>query len=415
MKSSSRASGTTLTCALSLALSGVMSAAAFSAASTAACRPFPRRHAPLRRAPSPSAVLRAAHGAGDGGGAAASSPSPAADTTERRAAQTRALPRLGPEDRALVVQLGAMDGAALEDAVAAELSRMHPRLVVALQMAGRGEKWKTEDAMSEGGEGNDDEGFEAQMVAVGTALNTVLDTRLRSGRALLADILQSGEVRKLDSTIGKAAKEGGLDMSFFTVLSMNMKDAAMNENDGMGSDLSPTLAAGEGQPEVEGEEGSPTEGASRSQILQHIYTRCQEELEKNVDPGLGLLNKLLRTDIPSIRTNQLQYYLGPQATTITSPSGDTIDLGSAAAPRVSHAEFAAALAQAVDQIRTMEGAGATDRMSAATLVENIRQVAIAARSVLVTSFGEDSAAVTEFQRDLQQVFRPTTSPRGGSQ
>lgn len=251
------------------------------------------------------------------------------------------------------------------------------------------------------------------MVTVGAALQTVLDTRLRSGRALLADLLDSGEIRKLDSTIGRAAKEGQLDMSFFSVLSMNMKDAAMNDGEGGGGSVAPTLAAGEGQPKVEGEEGAPAMGADRAQILQHIYTRCQEELEKNVEPGMGLLNKLLRTEISSIRTNQLEHYLGPQATTITSPAGDTIDLGGTAAPLVSHAEFAAALAETVDKIRTLEGAGGTDRLSAVALVENIRQVAIEARGVLVTSFGEGSPTVGQFQEELQPVFRPP-SPPGGS-
>jgi len=193
-------------------------------------------------------------------------------------------------------------------------------------------------------------------------------------------------------------------MSFFTVLNMNIKDAALN-NDG-GDPTSPTLAAGEGQPEVEGKEGEPTVGANRAQILQHIYTRCQEELEKNVPPGIGLLNKLLRTDIPSIRTNQLSHYLGPQTTSITSPDGKTIELGGSGKPLVSHTEFTDALSSAVDQIRTLEAAGGTDRLSATNLVENIRTIAKDARVVLVESFGEGSDIVNEFQRDLQPVFRP---------
>ena len=48
----------------------------------------------------------------------------------------------------------------------------------------------------------------------------------------------------------------------------------------------------------------------------------------------------------------------------------------------------------------------TDRLSAVNLVENIRQVAMEARMVLVESFGEGSDVVNEFQRDLQPVFRP---------
>ena len=320
--------------------------------------------------------------------------------TELRAAQQRETPKLESDDKTFVTSLfHACKGNAelMESELAANIDNMHPRLVVALQMAAEKEEWNEED--EEDGE------FESQMIAVGTSLQTLLDTRLKSGREMLADLLNSGEIRKLDSMIGKAAKNGKLDMSFFSVLSMNMKDAAM-ENNG-GTLLSPTLAQGEGQEEVTGEEGQPTMGsANRLQILQHIYTRCQEELEKNVSPGVGLLNKLLRTDISSIRSNQLEYYLGPQQTSITSPDGQTIDLGGTGKPMVSTGEFIEALGNAVTQIRTLEGAGGTDRLSAMNLLESIRQVAMEARAVLVECFGEDSEIVQEFQKDLQPVFRP---------
>lgn len=314
---------------------------------------------------------------------------------EMEAAQKRETPKLTDEDKLLVQTLyKASDGKqeAMENAITADLDNMHPRLVVALQMAADKGEWK---------EDNDDEEFEKQVVALGTALQNVLDTQLCSGRELLAELLNSGEIRKLDSMIGKAAKDGKLDMSFFSVLGMNMKDAVM----GGDTMASPTLAQGEGQEAVEGEEGQPM-GANRLQILQHIYTRCQEELEKNVAPGVGLLNKLLRTDQPSIRANQLSHYLGPQATTITSPDGKTIDLGGTGKPLVSHTEFIEALANAVNQIRTLEASGGTDRLSAVNLIENVRQIAINARGVLVESFGEESDIVQEFQMELQPIFRP---------
>ena len=323
--------------------------------------------------------------------------------TELQAAQQRETPKLESDDKTFVTSLfHACKGNAelMESELAANIDNMHPRLVVALQMAAEKEEWNEEDEEDE-----EDGEFESQMIAVGTSLQTLLDTRLKSGREMLADLLNSGEIRKLDSMIGKAAKNGKLDMSFFSVLSMNMKDAAM-ENNG-GTLLSPTLAQGEGQEEVTGEEGQPTMGsANRLQILQHIYTRCQEELEKNVSPGVGLLNKLLRTDISSIRSNQLEYYLGPQQTSITSPDGQTIDLGGTGKPMVSTGEFIEALGNAVTQIRTLEGAGGTDRLSAMNLLESIRQVAMEARAVLVECFGEDSEIVQEFQKDLQPVFRP---------
>lgn len=343
-------------------------------------------------------------------------------TVELEASQTRETPALESDDMAFVRSLYAAcahgdgddddDGnngnKLMEDELAANLGNMHPRLVVALQLAAEEGTWKKKK--KEDDEFDDDE-FEKQMVSVGLALKSVLDVRLRSGRELLAKLLDSGELRKMDGAIGKAAKDGKLDMSFFSVLGMNMRDATFKGGDVNVVSLEPTLATGEGQEEVVGPQGRPNASASRLQILQHIYTRCQEELEKNVPPGVGLLNKLLRTEIPSIRSNQLGYYLGPQATSITSPDGKTtIDLvGSTAKPLVSHEEFVGALANAVDRIRTLEGAGGTDRLSAMNLLESIRRVAVEARAVLAESYGEDSDAVREFQDDLQPVFRPPSS------
>ena len=323
--------------------------------------------------------------------------------TEMDAAQKRETPTLTAEDKLFITTIytgTAGNVEAMENSIAANLESMPPRLVVALQMAVEKGEWKEED-----GEDGDNDGFEEQMIAMGGALQNVLDVRLKGGRELLAELLNSGEIRKLDSLIGKSAKEGKLDMSFFSVLSMNMRDAKMNNDSGDVS-LTPTLAQGEGQAEVSEEEGQPTVGANRLQILQHIYTRCQEELEKTVAPGMGLLNKVLRTEISSIRTNQLEHYLGPQKTTITSPDGKSIDLGGTGKPLVSHTEFVEALSNSVTQIRTLEAAGGTDRLSAVNLVENIRQVAMEARVVLVESFGEGSDVVNEFQIDLQPVFRP---------
>ncbi|KAK1737268.1 hypothetical protein QTG54_012135 [Skeletonema marinoi] len=343
----------------------------------------------------------------DSSSAPPSSSSSTPEMTEMDAAQKRETPTLTPEDKLFITTIytgTAGNVEAMENSIAANLENMPPRLVVALQMAVEKGEWKDVDDTTET---DDAKEFEKQMVAMGEALQNVLDVRLRGGRELLAELLNSGEIRKLDSLIGKSAKDGKLDMSFFSVLSMNMRDAKMSAGgDGEDVSLTPTLAQGEGQEEVSGEEGQPTTGANRLQILQHIYTRCQEELEKTVSPGMGLLNKVLRTEISSIRANQLDHYLGPQKTTITSPDGKTIDLGGTGKPLVSHIEFVEALSNSVTQIRTLEAAGGTDRLSAVNLVENIRQVAMEARMVLVESFGEGSDVVNEFQRDLQPVFRP---------
>ena len=156
--------------------------------------------------------------------------SSAPEMTEMDAAQKRETPTLTTEDKLFITTIytgtkGNID--AMENSIAANLESMPPRLVVALQMAVEKGEWKDESESEE---------FETQMIAMGEALQNVLDVRLRGGRELLAELLNSGEIRKLDSLIGKSAKEGKLDMSFFSVLSMNMRDAKLN-NGGLKNSL----------------------------------------------------------------------------------------------------------------------------------------------------------------------------------
>eukprot|EP00978_Attheya_sp_CCMP212_P011723 scaffold29082_cov42-Attheya_sp.AAC.2 len=219
----------------------------------------------------------------------------------------------------------------------------------------------------------------SEMHPLGGAVKQVLDTRLEGGRNVLQTLLGAGEIRKLDAEIGKASRTGLLDMAFFTVLNMNVRDAAYEDSLG-----------------TENEESSNREiitaSTSRLQILQHIYTRCQEEVEKTVSPGVGLLNKLLRTDVASIRTNQLEHYLGPQTSSITTPDGKVVELkynDKASQPLVPPTLLVEAIAGAVQQIRTVERAGGTDARTAADLVESCRQVAMEARTALATVYGTD--------------------------
>eukprot|EP00979_Chaetoceros_neogracilis_P019225 scaffold12010_cov267-Chaetoceros_neogracile.AAC.1 len=107
------------------------------------------------------------------------------------------------------------------------------------------------------------------MEIVGNALVDIMDEQLVAGKDLLKAFLECGEIRKLDGSIGKANKENKLDMGFFTVLSMNIRDATLEAQESGKT----TLASPEGQM---GSGDNP----GRLQILQHIYTRCQEEVEK---------------------------------------------------------------------------------------------------------------------------------------
>lgn len=224
-----------------------------------------------------------------------------------------------------------------------------------------------------------------EFVAVRNALNSVLDARLAGARDVLYQFLNAGEIRKLDSLIGKAAREGKLDVAFFQVLNMNLQDASNDEN------------------------SSDENTANRFQILQHIYTRCQEEVEKTIPPGVALLNKLLRTETASIRSNQLSHYLCPQSNVIKTPDGKELELQGRDKILVSHEEFIEAISNAVKQIRTVESAGGANKEMAATMVESCRQVAKEARMVIAEKFGPESEELEKFEEGLQPVFRPSNS------
>ena len=226
--------------------------------------------------------------------------------------------------------------------------------------------------------------------AVSNALSAILDARLSQARDVLAALLGAGEVRKLDSLIGKAGREGKLDVAFFQVLNMNLQDAAAD-------------------PDPISDPDSNEPAASRFQILQHIYTRCQEEIEKTIPPGVSLLNKLLRTEQPSIRSNQLNHYLCPQKSVITTPDGKELILEGRDKILVSHQEFVDAISNAVKQIRTIEKAGGADREMAANMVESCRQVAKEARRVIGEHFGRDSNQLQAYEESLQPIFRPESA------
>jgi len=230
---------------------------------------------------------------------------------------------------------------------------------------------------------------EQPLQIVSMTLKEVMDENLSSAKEVLANLLEAGEIRKLDNEIGKACRAGKLDMAFFTVLNMNLEDARMQENE---------ESEGEGQ-------------SSRSSILQHIYTRCQEEVEKSVPPGVALLNKLMRTTQESIRVNQLQHYLCPQPDVITLPDGQEIPVKESEQKKVlvPLTDFVEAVGSTVLQIRTMEQAGAVERGMAASMVEACRSVAKEARIVIGENYGKDSSELRSFEAGLQPIFRPSSS------
>jgi hypothetical protein len=280
------------------------------------------------------------------------------------------------------------DNVALLDLVQQALPTMSAKLIMTLKT--HAESAKTSDS-------------DIAVERVASALQSLLNDRLSQGRQVLATLLSAGELRKLDAEIGKANRAGKLDMAFFTVLDMNLKDAELE---------SQQQQQQQQQPETNSAIlPSETAGASRFSILTHIYTRCHEEVESSLPPGIVLLNKLLRTGADPIRANQLQYYLCPRPNVITLPDGQVIPVANREQGEVlvPPPQLVQALASTVQQIRTVETAGGMTRESAANMVEACRTVAKEARVVLAREYGVDSEVLLAFEEGLQPVFRPASA------
>jgi hypothetical protein len=257
----------------------------------------------------------------------------------------------------------------LEELIVEALPTMNPNLIMKLRLDGS-------------------KSSNVEVREISQTLGQILDSRLSSARDVLAEFLEAGEIRKLDSLIGKAGREGKLDVAFFQVLNMNMQAVAAS-------------------PSTDGEKDEPA--ASQYQVLQHIYTRCQEEVEKTIPPGAALLNKLLRTEMASIRSNQLNHYLCPTSNVIKTPDGKELELQGEGTLLVPHDQFIEAIGNAVKQIRTVERAGGVNQEAAASMVESCRQVAREARIVIGEYYGRDSEELKKFEENLQPVFRPSSS------
>jgi hypothetical protein len=288
-----------------------------------------------------------------------------------------------------ISQQASATGSSLEDVLLQAVPTLHPRLILKLRQA--------DSAKQSLGESTSED--QALFATISQTLQSVLNSRLVAAKQVLETMLQAGELRKLDAAIGKAARQGQLDAAFFTILQKNLEDAVDSDkiqqqphdenNDNTDSNKAPT--------------------ASRAQILQHIRTRCQEEVEKEIPPGLALLNKLLRTEQSSIRANQLKHYLCPQPPPPIPGVETKQDSDTPEVILIPPTLLVDAVAQTVQQIRTLETAGATTRESAAAMVESCRQVAKEARIVLAKEYGLGSSQLQAFEDALMPVFRPASS------
>lgn len=213
-------------------------------------------------------------------------------------------------------------------------------------------------------------------------IDTLVSTRMELAKETLSQFLEAGEIRKLDHLIGTAARNQRLDMCFFNVLQLNLQNA----------------------------------NTEQAPILTHIYTRCQEELETTLPPGTAFLNRLLRTESPSIRHNLITHYLLP-TTELQAPDGTTTLHFPNATARMEVLPLIEAMKETVLHIRNVQHTTTTANTassilsteSAARMVEQVRTVAKEVRSVLGTALGPDSESVRVLESELEPVFRPTSA------
>lgn len=303
---------------------------------------------------------------------------------------------LSQEEISLVYELYKLkddndDNKILQEKLISALPSISPSLVVALRNASS----LNEEVDVDDEDGENEKVLKSkEFIYVGKVLQEVTEIKLNYARELLSNLLDCGEIRKLDKEITIASKNNDLDMAFFQVLNMNIMDSFREQQQ---------------QTTPQDDEESPS--ANRYQILQHIYTRCQEEVEKNVKPGVALLNKLLRTDVSSIRDNQIRHYLIPQtSSTIVTPDGKELTIKNENAKAlVPTEEFIDALADAVQRIRTLENTGGiANKATTAGIIEDCRKIAIEVRMVVFDVYGESSMELREFENGLQPVFRPNS-------
>ncbi|GMH85100.1 hypothetical protein TrVE_jg14217 [Triparma verrucosa] len=235
------------------------------------------------------------------------------------------------------------------------------------------------------------------------ALDDLQNASLERGMSTLKTLLDSGEVRALDKNIANSAKNGLLDEGFFRVININIEQARKEEEEEKAAGL------------VASEETATV--TTRFQILSHILTRCQEEMEKlisNETPATALVVKLLRTEDKNIRGNLLKNSLAPPASKgivvdgveISPPSGTKGGSGGGGKALVSIEDFVASVTDIVQKVRGMKDEEAVDLTASVNIIESLRQISIEGRAVVMEAFEEGSEELKTVEGALQEVFRP---------
>lgn len=203
------------------------------------------------------------------------------------------------------------------------------------------------------------------------SLMDALQERLAGGyeraRDQLQELLASEEINVMDARLSALVRKGEVDAGLFYVLMRNQQDAA---------------AAGD---------------ETGERLMQHLYSRLQEELEKKAGGGLALLHKLTRMEVPSVRTNLLRDSLVPQTETLL-PDGTTLPLKNPAPAKVPPMEFAAAIEDALEKVVSLP----IDQKAIEATANDIRQVAMEARNVVAESYSKEE--LEEFQDYLAVPF-----------
>jgi len=211
---------------------------------------------------------------------------------------------------------------------------------------------------------------------VGQAHQRAVGRSMERGKQTLEDLLDTGDIQKMDAKLVKIVKNGSADPGFILVLNQNI-DAA--------------------QREIGREGGADHESNSKLNILMHVSSRIQEELEKKAKPETGVLHKLMRTEDVGLRGRILSHYLLPQKE-IKMPDGSFIPVDKPTNALVEPMKFSEAVTELCGQLRGFDADGDTIM----AMLEDVRQIAIAADGVIQEGYPE--SLLTEFRESLTQTF-----------
>ena len=218
------------------------------------------------------------------------------------------------------------------------------------------------------------EGELPQLNDLMAALQKRTQAGFESGRDQLQQLLEAGEINKMDARLAAMVKKNEVDAGIFYVIMRNLQDAQ--------------------------EAGDET----TERLLTHIYTRLQEELEKKTEPALALLHKLTRTDNAGIRENILRHNLLPQTST-KLPDGSTLPLNPPAPALVEPMALAGAIESAIEKMIALP----IERAAIEATAEEIRNVAKEARVVVADAYPADK--LDEFTDALTPAFTRALPPK----